>query len=198
MNFNDNRILIQNLKKGNEEAYLYLLKTYKRKLYAYALTLIGDPTSAEDILQNVFLRTWQHRHRLNEKFTIQSFLYKSVYNEFINQHKYNKTLSVLEKKYTETLEQVVLNTHEKNLDQTILKVTQEIEKLPKKCKQVFKLSKTEGLSNIEIAEYLNISTKTVEGQITKAFKILRINLGVKVKNIFFLVYKFKKQIISPL
>jgi RNA polymerase sigma-70 factor (ECF subfamily) len=198
MNFNDNSILIQNLKKGNEEAYLYLLKTYKRKLYAYALTLIGDPTSAEDILQNVFLRTWQHRHRLNEKFTIQSFLYKSVYNEFINQHKYNKTLSVLEKKYTETLEQVVLNTHEKNLDQTILKVTQEIEKLPKKCKQVFKLSKKEGLSNIEIADYLNISTKTVEGQITKAFKFLRINLGVKVKNIIFLVYKFKKQIVSPL
>jgi len=52
-----------------------------------------------------------------------------------------------------------------------------IEQLPPKCKETLLLSKKEGLTNIEIAEYLDVSIKTVEGQISKAFKILREKLN---------------------
>ena len=54
-------------------------------------------------------------------------------------------------------------------------IDRSINKLPKKCKEIFKLSKTEGLTNHEIATLLNISVKTVEAQITIAFK--KINLS---------------------
>ena len=65
---------------------------------------------------------------------------------------------------------------------------QEIENLPPKCKQTFLLSKQEGLTNIEIADYLNVSTKSVEAHITKAFSILRKALGDKVNGLIFLLF----------
>jgi RNA polymerase sigma-70 factor (ECF subfamily) len=52
----------------------------------------------------------------------------------------------------------------------------EIENLPNKCKQVFLLSKQEGLTNLEISEYLHVSIKSVENHITNAYNIIRGNL----------------------
>ncbi|MCM4163451.1 MULTISPECIES: sigma factor-like helix-turn-helix DNA-binding protein [unclassified Arenibacter] len=60
--------------------------------------------------------------------------------------------------------------------------------LPPKCRQIFILSKKEGLDNIEIAEYLEVSRKTVENQITKAFAILRKKLGEKYETILMFVF----------
>ncbi len=67
-------------------------------------------------------------------------------------------------------------------------VTREIEKLPPKCRQVFTMSKQEGLTNKEISEYLDISIKTVEAQITKGFNILRKSLGDKYETVFLLIF----------
>ena len=67
---------------------------------------------------------------------------------------------------------------EQNIDllkEKIKSVTEGIGNLPKKCKETFMLSKNQGLTNIEIAEYLDVSVKTVEGHLTKAFKLLRTN-----------------------
>lgn len=191
MDFKENEILIEALKKGKNEAYSYLINTFSRRLFAYALTLINDHALAQDIMQNVFLNVWRHRKKLKAEYTIQSFLFKSIYNEFINQHKHNQAISNLEKKYADSLEKIVNNTEELNIDRIINLVNKEIEKLPPKCKQIFTLSKKEGLSNIEISEYLGISVNTVEVQITKAFKVLRKKLGDKVRPILFLLFDFK-------
>lgn len=67
-------------------------------------------------------------------------------------------------------------------------VRKEIKNLPPKCKEVFLLSKEEGLTNIEIAEYKQISIKSVEGHITKAFSILRSAVGNKTSSILFLMF----------
>ncbi len=70
-------------------------------------------------------------------------------------------------------------------------VKQEIENLPPKCKQIFLLSKQDGLTNIEIAEFLNVSIKSVEAHITKAFSILRKTVGEKVNSVLFLLFSMK-------
>ena len=72
----------------------------------------------------------------------------------------------------------------------------EIENLPPKCKQTFLLSKQDGLTNIEIAEYLNVSIKSVEAHITKAFSILRKNVGDRTNGILFLLFGFKKSLLN--
>ena len=194
MDFKENEFLIEALKKGKDEAYIYLINNYSRRLFAYALTLIDDHALAQDIMQNVFLNVWRHRKKLNTKYTIQSFLYKSIYNEFINQHKRNQAISILEKKYIDSLKKVVENTDEVNIDRIIKLVNKEIDKLPPRCRQIFTLSKKEGLSNIEISEYLGISINTVEVQITKAFKVLREKLDDKVRPLLFLLFGFKNEL----
>ena len=177
MDFSDNRVLIGNLIKGEEKAYIYLLNTYHRQLYAYALTLIHDQALAEDIVQNVFFKTWKNRKKLNPNFTIKSFLYKCVYNEFINTYQKNKASMLLHQKYVESVKDISEHTDDNELERLITIVNREINNLPPKCQSVFLLSKKEGLTNYEISEYLNISVKTVEAQITKAFSILKRKLG---------------------
>ncbi|MCM4173968.1 RNA polymerase sigma-70 factor [Arenibacter sp. TNZ] len=188
MNFDDNAILIQNLVNGNEKAYMFLLDTYHRRLNAYALTLVSDQDQAKDIVQNVFLKTWKSRKKLKTQFSIQSFLYKAVYNEFINSYQKNKAMMLLQHKYLESLGEVVEETDENMIVRMITIVNTEIENLPPKCQKVFILSKKEGLTNIEISEHLNVSIKTVEAQITKAFTILRGKLGEKYKMIMLIVF----------
>ena len=195
-----NQGLIEQLVISNEKAYMSLLDTYHKRLYAYVLTLAGDPHSAQDIVQNVFLNTWRFRKKLNPDFSIQSFLYRAVYNEFVNHYQQKKATMVLQKKYIEALTEIVEGTDENGLEQMIKVMNIEINNLPPKCQQIFVMSKKEGLTNIEIAEYLNVSIKTVEAQITKAFEILREKLGQQYKMIMLIVFgdNIKKSILPKI
>ncbi len=173
MSFDNNSFLIEALKKGDEEAYTFLVNRYSSSLFSYALMLSKDRNKAQDILQNVFLSTWKFREKLDGSYAIKSFLYKAVYNDFLNTDNKSKKRKLLEQKYHESLIEVIDDFDESSIDVLIAKVTNEIDKLPNRCKEIFVLSKKEGLSNAEIAVYLNISIKTVENQKTKAFSILR-------------------------
>ena len=188
MKMADNALLIKRLQKGDEKAYVCLVDMYNRRLFGYALTLTNDHALAEDILQNVFLKTWEKRKKLNIHTSLQNYLFKSVYNEFINAYKKNRSTMILEHKYFEGLEKAVNMHNEQSFDLIIAQITKEIQNLPPKCQQIFVLSKKEGLTNMEISEYLNISLKTVEAQITKAFGILKERLGKKYKMIMMVVF----------
>ncbi|MDE3743470.1 RNA polymerase sigma factor [Maribacter polysaccharolyticus] len=188
MNFNDNRILIENLILGEEKAYIFLLEKYHRQLNAYALTLTHEQALAQDLVQNVFLKTWKSRKKLNPQFSIRNFLYKCVYNEFLNNYQKNKAVVLLNKKYIEYAHEVAEEIDDNIIDKMMEIVNKEIRKLPPKCQRIFILSKKEGLTNNEIADYLNISIKTVEAQITKAFGILKTELGEKYETILLLIF----------
>jgi len=131
---------------------------------------------------------WNNRFKLKEDFVVKSYLYKSVYNEFIDQYRKNKEVLKLDKKYIDALAEVVEEEDEISLNKLVTIVKREIENLPPKCKQIFLLSKEEGLTNVEIAEYLNVSIKSVEAHITKAFAILRSAIGNKIDGVLFLLF----------
>lgn len=188
MDIEENRKLIEELISGEEKAYMLLLEKYHRQLNAYAITLAHDQSLAEDIVQNVFLKTWKSRKKLNPEFSIRNFLYKCVYNEFLNSYQKNKAVVLLNKKYIEYSHEVAVELDDNLMEKMIEIVNREIKKLPPKCQKVFILSKKEGLTNNEIADYLEISIKTVEAQITKAFKILKNELGDKYKTILMVIF----------
>lgn len=194
--FHNNDVLIEALRSGDESAYAYLIETYHHKLCVYANSLVKNVYSAEDIVQNVFIRIWEQRTRLKTDHALKSFLYKLVYNEFIDLYRKNQSLFSLEKSYYEALNGIVNEDDSESFQRVLNVVNKEIQNLPPKCKQVFILSKKEGLTNIEIAEHLDVSIKTVEAQITKAFSILRASLDEKVKNILFLLFGKKKKFIA--
>ncbi|GGK12284.1 DNA-directed RNA polymerase sigma-70 factor [Yeosuana aromativorans] len=189
----NNEKLIEHLKKGDESAYAYLVSTYHKKLFVYALSLNNDHATADDIVQNVFLKTWEYRNRLNPDYSISSFLYKTTYNEFINQYHKSRAISNLERSYIEALDTAIDEDNKDVMERKIACVTEGIKHLPPKCKETFLLSKKEGLTNIEISEYLNISIKTVEGQLTKAYNLLRQRVGDQLKEILFFFFGKTKQ-----
>ncbi len=191
--FNDNDFFIESLKKGDTKAYTFLVDTYHHKLCVYAYGLTHDHDVAEDIVQNVFIRVWKKREKLKEEFSIQSFLYKSVYNEFIDYYRKQKMVFPLEKKYIDVLTSIVEDEDTHALERLIRIVKKEIQNLPPKCKETFLLSKEEGLTNIEIAEYKKISLKTVEAHITKAFSILKDKIGDKAEGILFILFGLKNE-----
>ena len=171
--FNNSKKLIEELKKGNVKAFSFLMDTYYHRLCVYAKSLTKDSALSEDIVQNVFIRTWEKRVYLKTKFSINNFLYKSVYNEFIDQYRKKKAIIPLEKKHIEALEFLNKGEDENSIEKLIILVNNAIQNLPTKFKITFLLSKKEGLSNIEISEYLGISVKTVEARITKSFLLIR-------------------------
>lgn len=194
--FKKDKYLIKRLRKGDEKAYVFLMDSYHHRLCIYAYSLVRDKDQAADIVQNVFMRTWELRDRLKVKFSIKSFLYRSVYNEFIDQYRKRKSIFEIEKKYIEALDHLIEDSDPKQMEKLINVVKFEIENLSPRCKEVFVLSKKEGLTNIEISEYLNISVKTVEAQITKAFSQLREKLGDKMELLLMLIFGRKEFILN--
>lgn len=173
---NPDKELVELLKKGDEIAFTELINKYNRKLFSYAVSLSGDYSLAKDIVQEVFIKTFEYRKKLDSKFSIQGFLYRSVYNQFINQYHKNKSLLKVHDEYIRFLDQMIEKTSESDFEKMITLVNNCINKLPKKCKEVFILSKKRGYTNLEIAEKLNISIKTVEAHISIAFRSIKANI----------------------
>ncbi len=188
----NNSELITQLKKGNENAYSYLIETYNHKLCIYANSLLNDISLAEDMVQDVFISVWEKRKNLKNEFPIKNYLYKSVYNSCINQYKKNQVVTALEKKHIEELDRLIEDKDEVYLEKLITLVKAAIQELPPRCKEIFLLSKKEGLTTIEIAEYLSISKKTIERQMTIAFFKIRKNVGSKTDIILYLLFGFRK------
>lgn len=187
--FDDNSEFITRLKNGDEKAYVNLVDSYNHKLCLYANSLLNDNLLSEDIVQNVFIKIWEKRHNLRGDLSLKSYLYKSVYNACVNEYKKNQSLTALEKKYIQGLVQIVETKDEDTLERIKLKVKQAIQNLPPKCKEIFILSKKEGLTNMEIADYLNVSTNTIERHITIAFTKIKAEVGSKTDLILYLLFK---------
>lgn len=189
--YDNEKKLLEGLSNGEEKAFECLVDRFYERLFGYALTLANDYGTAEDIIQNVLFSTWKRRKKLAIRSSLQNYLLKSVYNEFVNQYQKQRSTLILESKYFEGLEKAVHGHDNISLERALQLIRKEIQNLPPKCREVFTLSRKEGLTNLEIAEYLNISIKTVEAQITKSFKIIRKNVGSKVKTFLFLLTRRK-------
>lgn len=175
MKNNNNAKLILQLQKGNEKAWREVVELYSNRLFSYAVSLCSDKSKASDIVQQVFVSLYEYRFKLNHKYSLEHFLYKSVYNQFINYYKKEKSLSRIHEQYYYILNQII----DENLDvreDRIKMLNTYIELLPKKTKLIFILKKKRGLTNKEVSEKLSISIKSVEFHMTKAFKFLRKNL----------------------
>ena len=175
--YNDGQ-LIRLIRNGDEPAFDRVFILYFKNLHAYAATIIKDNEAAEEVIQNVFCRIWEKRHQLNPDGYLKSFLYRAVHNECLNYLKHQRVRSTFQVYYTEQAEQREGNLSKEiqasELEQHIHRAVHE---LPDKCRAIFQLSRFEQLRYQQIADQLNISVKTVENQMGKALKLLRLKLA---------------------
>lgn len=143
---------------------------YFRKLYLplgmFALKIVEDADIAEEIVANTFANIWQKIHDGYEIDNFKSYIYGAVRNECLS-HLRNKKEHVGLENLRE-IDEETIETSERDA-----KIWKAISDLPPKCREIFLLSKRDGLSNADIAEELGISIKTVKNQMTKAFSRLR-------------------------
>lgn len=189
---NETTFFKEKLNSSDKGSLALLVDKYHHQLCLYALHLTNDHDESKDIVQNVFLRLWQQRHRLENVTNIKSFMYSAVYNGFLNYLRDRKNLLDIEKVQISEIDSIAHSESEGLIKRQMDLVKKQIEKLPPKCKRVFVLSKQEGLTNIEIADFMGISKKTVENHISKAFRMLRDALGDRYSEILFLLFDIKK------
>lgn len=157
-----------------------LFKLFYRPLCLYALHYIADYQKVEDIVQECFLSLWQKRSAVTEH---RAYLYASVRNRCLDElHKTLKNRSLadsdIENFYSEESDSIMQDD-----SVTEAEIWTAIDSLPDRCREIFLLSKRDGLKYEEIARELSISVNTVRNQISKALRILQ--SGAK-KVIFFI------------
>lgn len=143
----------------------------------YAARFMDTRADAEEIVQDVFVKFWEKCSSLSPDSSIKSYLYRSVHNSCLNAIKHEKVKDGYKQHVIQFLESSYQDDVEFNDPDVIRnRIHGEIDKLPPRCSEIFKLSRFEGLKYQEIADHLGISVKTVEVQMGKALKVLRESL----------------------
>lgn len=164
---------IESFKKGNQDFFERLYIAYFEKLCVYSLNYISDKDAIEDLVQDVFVSLWTNRKKIVITTSIKSYLYKMVYYKIVDEFRITKKKNdTLLSYYREAID-CVADLDDDFTSERLKKLDNCIEKLPEKCKNVFIAKKISNLKNSQIAEQLDISKKTLEGHITKAFKLIR-------------------------
>ena len=136
-----------------------------------ACKYLKDPTQAEEIVNDVFLKIWEEGENIKIETSLKSYIYKAVINRSINALKKNKRESALQTNLNgfseETYELAEIEENELKV-----KLYAAIEQLPEQCRKVFEMSRFDELKQQEIADKLGISIKTVKNHITIALKHL--------------------------
>lgn len=141
-----------------------------RRLYLplgmYALRIVGDADVAEDLVQDAFEKAWLYVEREGVIDNFSAFMYRSARNI---------CMSYLRDRMETLDESNIPDAGEEEIDTSVrdARIWRAIDNLPERCREVFLMSKRDGLTNQEIADELGISLKTVKNQMTKAFSRLR-------------------------
>lgn len=169
--------IILKLKKSDEKSLTILYEKYSRRVFSLAIYILKDKAWSEDVVQEIFIHLWDNRESINEEKDIWLLLYiitkqKSLTKlrsmmryEVHKQHHW----SLINESCSSVEEEIAFNDLKSNLEKALNKLT------PTQ-KEVFNLSRFEGLSHQEIAAKLSISPNTVKNHMVAALKSLRVYL----------------------
>lgn len=163
------------IKAGDKEAFASLYKIYYPKIYGFVYRILRDKHLAEDVTQEVFFRLWVNHQSLNEDMAYDSFLFTIAKNITMDIHRKNTLDSdYRHNQYTINTEPHVNETSSLMDFADLQKIIDEtVNNMPYQQQRIFRLSRTEGLLNEEIAFQLGISKRTVEKHISNSLKTIK-------------------------
>jgi len=180
--------LWRQIQLDNNRAFELLFSRYWSAVYTTSFTYLKDEEACTELVHDIFLNIWRNRHGL-EISSFKNYLTMASRYQVYKLVKKGKASPIT---FVEEYDALPNSGYAMNLGEE--KITYQemessiegvLEKLPKKCREIFMLSRFDNLSNQEIAEKLGISKRTVENQITIALKLLRISIRVVIYSIIF-------------
>jgi RNA polymerase sigma-70 factor (family 1) len=176
----DNELLCR-LIKGDSNAFEIIFWKYNAKVYNFIMSSLYDKTLAQDLTQNVFLSVWEHRSSIDISKSFSAYIYTIAQNLVYRQTE-KMLLAYRYEEYAQKFHSVEDTSAEETVDYQFLEklIGELIEQLPPSRREIFLLSRRNGLSNKEIASKLSISEKTVETQISRSLQFLRKHLNPHV------------------
>jgi RNA polymerase sigma-70 factor (ECF subfamily) len=173
----DDRELLNRLKSGDQAAFDSIFRAHYAPCVGFAQGLLRDRSAAEDVAQEVMVELWRRREELAIHESLRAYLLRATRNRSLNQLRHANVQRRAEPHLA--VDEAVPATGASELVAGELKdaITAAIAELPPGCREVFQLSRSQGLRYAEIATTLGISVKTVESQMGKALKHLRNRLA---------------------
>jgi RNA polymerase sigma-70 factor (ECF subfamily) len=164
----DDKIIVENLKKGDVLSFDNIFKKYNKKVYYFALSYLKNREEAQDVVQEVFMNLWRHRDQINGYYVFSKYLFKITYNTTCKRF---RKLASNKKQMEEVVRNSISEDNSTNLEieyNSLLETSNElIKKMPDCQKNIYLLSTNEKLTTEQIAQKLNISKKTVENYLSK-------------------------------
>lgn len=182
MDSNDHELFSQ-IKNGNRLAFQTLFRKHYVPIVRFIFKYVKDRDASEEIAQELFINFWENAPRLEVTISFKSYLYTSAKNHAFN---YMKKYKIREKYHQLSTSAEVSDKGHDRIDSTVFNdlIQKALDILPDKCREIFVLSKYEGLTYDEIADYMGLSKKTIENQMGIGLKKIREWLQPYVSRIF--------------
>jgi len=187
LTINDIEDIIFRLKKQDKSALDELFGYYYPRLYHFSKSILKIENDIDDILQEVFVKIWMNSQKIGNPETFNAYIFTITKNEVLNLIRNNlRDQNFRDRIFLHSVAEEYQQQSQLEFDEIKAGIDKIVANLPEKRQQVFILSRTDGLSNKEIAMQLNISEKTVEDHITHAIK--QIKNSMKEMGIISLLY----------
>lgn len=178
---NNGQEYLQGLIDGNEEAFRLIMEHWYARLYNFANGYLNDEENTKEVLQDVFLRLWDHRQKLAVNTVLNAYLFTLTRNRCIDIIRREKLMLQFRTDKQEEYNRLTENfdaLSDPILDnlfamEVLTEITRAVNGLPEQCRKVFLLSRSKGLKNREISKELGLSEKTVESHLTKALRTIK-------------------------
>ncbi len=183
LNFEESR-LISLLNEDSEYAFQLIYDKHRNRIYQTAIKFLKSPIIAQDVVQDVFMKLWFERHKIEPSKPVEAWLYTVAKNNILN--KLRKIAN--DWKAIDLLSHTILQS-ENNTDQKLTegefkqKLQSAVSKLPEQQKVVFILSRFEKLTYIQIGEKMGISPLTVKTHLSRA--LFAIKKQFEANEVFF-------------
>lgn len=181
---NKEKISARQIKKGDTAFFKELFDIYYQRLFLYARSYIGDQDIAEDLVQDMFCHLWEKRKDLVIFTSLSSYLFRAIHNRCIQYLRHRKVAGKYREIHKMKLREAEImynratefSFSEQQVKEIRALYDQTSQRLPEKTREIFRMSREDGLTNQEISDSLGISIKTVEYHMSKALKSFRMAL----------------------
>jgi RNA polymerase sigma-70 factor (ECF subfamily) len=182
---------LEQLKSDDQKAFTSIYNHYWKKLFLYALSKVGTRETAEEIVHDVFADFWARRHETQVHSTLEGYLIQAVkftvYKHIRTSRNREAHIQAIAHYLYEHQVQSQPSPDKLDIEK---RFSESLNRLPERCREVFELSREQDLSYREIALRLSISPKTVENQISKALRFLRVAMKDYIVSILVIITLF--------